>query len=468
MSLLDPAPVLARIEQDFPQSVERLKELLRFPSIGTDPAHDADTRACAAWCAERLRALGFEASVRPTIGQPMVVGHHPAASPDAPHILYYGHYDVQPVDPLGLWEHPPFEPVVVEGRHGPRIQARGAVDDKGQVMTFLEAFAAWKAVHGSLPCRVTVFLEGEEEGSSPSLVPFIETNRDELRSDAIVVSDTGMLGPDEPAITTSLRGLCYLEISLRGATHDLHSGLFGGIVANPLNELTRALASLVDERGRVTVEGFYDGVREPDPAVVDSWKAVRWSEAEVLEGVGLRLPTGERDRPFLERAWTRPTLDIHGLWGGYMGEGTKTVIPCLAHAKLSCRLVPGQDPAAMPGRIERHLRARVPADMQLTVTDLGSTRGIEVASDQPFMAAARLGVRDAFGKDPVLMGCGASIPVVGVFQDLLGKDALLVGFGLEDDKVHSPNEKFDLVCYRKGILTHAAMLARFAEVGRTG
>ncbi|HEX2527090.1 MAG TPA: M20/M25/M40 family metallo-hydrolase [Geminicoccus sp.] len=464
MTRFELAPVLAETDRQFPDTVERLKAFLRFPSIGTAQAYHGPTRECAAWLANELSSIGFEAAVRPTGGMPMVVAHHPGPGDDAPHLLYYGHYDVQPVDPIELWDTPPFEPTVVQGAHGPRIVARGAVDDKGQVMTFVEAFRAWLKVHGTLPCRVTVFIEGEEEGSSPSLEPFMHANKAELQADVCVVSDTGMVDPQTPAITTSLRGLAYVEVTVHGPEMDLHSGMFGGVAVNPNNLLVRILAEMTDADGRVTIPGFYDGILEPSEAVTESWKAFPITEEQFLGGVGLKGPHGERGRSFLERNWTRPTLDINGIWGGYTGDGAKTVIPAKASAKISARLVPGQHWDQIAPAILKFVRDRLPPDCRMTHQDFGSSPGITVQTEGPWIEAARAGIRQVFGKEPVLMGCGGSIPVVGSFQKILGMETLLVGFGLDDDRVHSPNEKFDLVCLRRGVETHAAMLAALAGV----
>ncbi|WP_027135193.1 M20/M25/M40 family metallo-hydrolase [Geminicoccus roseus] len=465
MTKLDVVPVLAEAERQFPETIERLKAFLRFPSIGTAPAYHAATKDCAAWLAEELAGLGFDASVRPTGGMPMVVAHHPGpAGQDVPHLLYYGHYDVQPVDPIELWDSPPFEPTVVEDAKGGRIVARGAVDDKGQVMTFVEAFRAWLKVHGTLPCRVTVFIEGEEEGSSPSLEPFMHAHKDELRADVCIVSDTGMVDADTPAITTSLRGLAYVEVTVQGPSMDLHSGMYGGVAVNPNNLLVRILAEMVDADGRVAIPGFYDGILEPSAAVTESWKAFPVTEAQFLDGVGLTGPHGEKGRSFLERNWTRPTLDINGIWGGYTGQGSKTVIPSKASAKISARLVPGQQWEKIAPAILKFVQDRLPADCRMTYQDFGSSPGITVPAEGPWIEAARAGIAQVFGKEPVLMGCGGSIPVVGSFKEILGMDTLLVGFGLDDDRVHSPNEKFDLICLRRGVQTHVAMLARLADV----
>ncbi len=458
-------PVLAQVEREFEHSVDRLVELLRIPSVGTDPAFDADTRRAATWLVERLRAIGFEASLRPTEGQPMVVAHDRSAPAGAPHLLYYGHYDVQPADPLELWQSPPFEPARVEGPHGPRLVARGAVDDKGQLMTWVEALAAWKAVHGALPVRVSVLIEGEEESSSKSLEPFLLANRDELKADVCVISDTGMLGVDQPAITTMLRGIAYFEIELSGPAHDLHSGMFGGAVVNPIHVLCRMLADLHDSQGRIRLPGFYDAVVELPAEQKAQWAAIPFDERAFLAAAGLDRSTGEAGRSILERLWARPTCDVNGIWGGYTGEGSKTVIPARASAKLSFRLVPDQEPAAVAAQLRTFLEARTPEGCRLRITEMGAGTPIRVPTDSPFLAAARRALARVFGKEPALIGCGGSIPVTASIRRHLGMDSLLLGFGLDDDRVHSPNEKFELVCYKRGILAHAAFLAEAASIG---
>jgi acetylornithine deacetylase/succinyl-diaminopimelate desuccinylase-like protein len=462
----DLQPLFAHIDRTFEASVERLKTFVSMPSVGTDPQYDAATKRCAEWLAEQFRGLGMVADVRPTEGQPMVVAHDRGAPESAPHLLYYGHYDVQPPDPLELWETPPFEPTVVEGPRGARLVGRGAVDDKGQVMTWLEAFRAWKAVHGSLPVRVTAFVEGEEESSSKSMLPFLRANAAELRADMCVISDTGMIDVDRPAITTQLRGLVYVELTLHGPRHDLHSGMYGGAVPNPINALAALLGRLHDQDGRVTIPGFYDEVRELSPEQAASWRTAGFDEKAFLAGAGLDASVGEAGRSVLERIWARPTLDINGIWGGYTGEGSKTVIAAKASAKLSCRLVPEQDPRKVLEGLRRFLAEHTPPGCRIDLVEMGAAPAIRVDTGSPFVAAARQGVADAFGTAPVLIGCGGSIPVVASFKDLLGMDSLLVGFGLDDDRVHSPNEKFELVCYRRGITTHAAMLAHFATIER--
>ncbi len=444
-------------------SLERLFSFLRFPSVGTDPAHDADTRACAAWVAGELEAMGFGARTVATAGQPAVVAHHPGPGGDAPHLLYYGHYDVQPADPLELWETPPFAPRLVEGPHGERIVARGAVDDKGQVSTFLEAFRAWIAVAGTLPCRVTVFLEGEEENGSPSLDAFLEAHEEELRADACVVSDTGMWDIDTPALTTRLRGLVYLQLDLEGPSRDLHSGMYGGAVLNPLNALARLVGALHDEHGRVAVPGFYDAVRPLEEATRAEWRALDLDPRDFLGEIGLVEERGEPGWSTLERTWGRPTLDLNGLWGGYTGDGAKTVIPSRAHAKLSCRLVADQDPQAIIAAVRSFVGERAPVDAKLTWHVLGAEPAMAVPLSSPFTAAAARALRRVFNKDALAIGSGGSIPAVAAIERHLGCDSVLMGFGLKDDRVHSPNEKFERRCFENGIRAHALFLAELAR-----
>ena len=458
-------PVLAHVSRNYDVSVERWKDLLRIPSIGANPAHDDDTRRAARWLVDNLASIGFTASLRETPGQPMVVAHHPGPGDRAgPHVLYYGHYDVQPADPLDLWHSPPFEPTVVEAEHGPRMVARGAVDDKGQLMTWLEAMRAWHEVHGTLPVRVTVFLEGEEESGSPSLEPFVRDHKGELTADVCVVSDTNMWDIETPALATLLRGLLYTEIALRGPSHDLHSGLYGGAVPNPLNVLTRILGQLHDAKGRVQLPGFYDEVVEPAPEEVRQHAALPFDEAAFLASAGIGTPTGEAGRSTLERIWTRPTCDINGIWGGYTGPGSKTVIPAEARAKVSFRLVPGQDPARILESLRAFVAARLPSDCRTEIINHGSSAALRIPTDSPFVQAAARALARAFDRPPVLIGMGGSIPAVEAIRRLLGMDSLLVGFGLADDRVHSPNEKFEVRCFERGIVTHAALLAEFAAL----
>lgn len=459
-------PVLAHADQHFEESVSRLCDLLRIPSVSTDPAYAGEVRRAAEWMRAELAGLGFEATVRETPMHPMVVAHHPGPGGDGPHLLYYGHYDVQPPEPLELWTSPPFEPSIVEAERGRRVVARGAVDDKGQVMTFLEAFRAWVAEHGTLPVRVTVLLEGEEETGSPSLVPFLQANKDELKADVCIITDTNAWDIDTPAVTTRLRGMLYTEVTLHGPSRDLHSGLYGGMVLNPINALTRLLGGLHDAEGRVQVPGFYDGIEDPSAEELAMWRDLGFDEAAFLGGVGLKTPMGEAGRTALERLWSRPTADINGIWGGYTGEGSKTVIAAQASAKLSFRLVAGQEPMAVLDGFRRFLEERKPADARIELRHFGASPAYRVEPGSRFLRAALDGMGDVFDRPAVLVGSGGSIPVATYVRKELGYDSLLVGFGLEDDRIHSPNEKFELRCLHNGIRSHVAMLGRFAGLGK--
>lgn len=459
-------PVLKHIESEFDKATARYLDFLRIPSISTDPAYREDVRRAAAWLGEQLKELGFDVTLHDTPGHPILVGHHNGpAGRAAPHLLYYGHYDVQPPDPLELWTTPPFEPAIVEGPHGPRVVARGAVDDKGQVMTFIEAFRAWKAVHGALPAEITVLVEGEEECGGPSLPGFLAGHRDELGGAAIaIVTDTNSWNIDTPAITYRLRGLVYVEITIEGPSRDLHSGLFGGAVVNPINVLTEILGQLHDGRGRVQVPGFYDDVCELAPAKREAWAALPFDEKAFLGEIGLTSSIGEEGWSILERIWARPTCDINGIWGGYTGAGAKTVIASRASAKLSFRLVPDQDPQKILDGLRSFIETRMPADCRLRMEQFGVAPGIRVPIDGPFMRAAQQGLSRIYNKPPAMIGCGGSIPVVALLKDQLGLDTILAGFGLDDDRIHSPNEKFELKCFKNGILSHAAMLAKLGDV----
>ncbi len=461
-------PVLAAVDRMENESVERLKQFLRIPSISTDPAFDAETRRAAEWASAQLAELGFRSQVVATKGHPFVLAHHDGPGGKAPRILYYGHYDVQPADPLELWKSPPFEPVVVDGhavngKPGKRIVARGAVDDKGQVMGFIEAFRAWHQVHKTLPCAVTVMLEGEEESGSKSFEPFLASHREQLKADVCVVSDTGMWDITTPAITTMLRGLVYVEITLHGPSQDLHSGMYGGTLANPINTLASIVAQLHDSDRRVQLAGFYDDVRPLDSKVKAQWGGLGFNEAEFLGEAGVQHAFGEKGYSTMERMWSRPTCDCNGIFGGYTGKGAKTVIPAHATVKLSCRLVADQDPAKVLASIKRFFEERCPPGCRIEMENHGAGPAIAVPTDSAWLRAAQHGLAKVFGKEAALIGTGGSIPAVGLIQKALGIDSLLVGFGLDDDRVHSPNEKFELACYRNGIRSHAAMLDEFAR-----
>jgi acetylornithine deacetylase/succinyl-diaminopimelate desuccinylase-like protein len=455
--------LLASLDADRDAAVARLIDWLRIPSISAQPAHAADCVRAAEWVRDQLLGLGFTASLRATPRHPVVVAHHPGPGGDAPHLLYYGHYDVQPADPLELWTSPPFDPVIEQGPHGARIRARGAVDDKGQTMMWIEALRAWNSVAGGPPCAITALIEGEEEIGSPNLPAFLVAHAQELRSDVAIISDTGMWDIDTPALTTRLRGMCYVQLDIQAASRDLHSGMYGGSALNPLNLITRILGELHDAQGRIQLPGFYDDVPEPSPAQRAAWQKLGFSEHDFLAGIGLSVPVGERDRGPLERLWARPTADINGIWGGYMGPGSKTVIAAEAHAKVSFRLVPGQDHARVFESFQAFVRARLPADAQARFEVFSSSPGIEVASESAFIRAARSALAEEYGRPAAMIGCGGSIPIVSSFKSVLGLETVLMGFGLEDDQVHSPNEKFELRCFHQGARSHARLLAQLSH-----
>ena len=456
--------VLARIDADLDASLARLFTFLSIKSISTDPAYAEDCRAAAVHLATDISTLDIAAEVHPTDGHPVVFAKSPPAGGDRRRVVFYGHYDVQPVDPLDLWQTPPFEPRIAtlpDGRKA--IVARGACDDKGQVMTFIEACRAWKAVTGALPLDITFLIEGEEECGSKHLPPWVEAHRGELAGDIALVCDTGMWDPKTPAITTALRGLLYEEIEIKAADRDLHSGLFGGAAQNPIRVLAKIIAAIHDHDGRITIPGFYDGVKELPNAVKKEWQDLGLTPEKFLGQVGLGVPAGEKGRLVIEQISSRPTCDVNGIWGGYTGPGAKTVVPAEASAKISFRLVRDQKPAKIREAFHAFVRSRLPADCK--VEFVGRDAGAPaVALDwgMPQLAAARAALTQEWGREALLIGSGGSIPVVGDFKRLLGIDTLLIGFGLDDDRIHSPNEKYDLVSFHKGTRSWARILAALA------
>ena len=456
------SPVLTRIDHDLPAALDRLMALLRIPSISTDPAFKPACRQAAEWLVADLATIGFAAGLRDTPGHPMVVAH---AGTSGPHLLFYGHYDVQPVDPLALWDRDPFDPELQDTAKGRVIRARGAADDKGQLMTFVEAFRAWKAVHGTLPARITLFLEGEEESGSPSLVPFMQANAVELTADLAMICDTGLYDDDTPAITTMLRGLVAEEITIHAATKDLHSGSYGGLAINPVRVLARIIASLHDDTGRVTVPGFYDGVTELPDAVRTQWQKLAFDHAAMLGAVGLSVPAGEQDRTPLEMIWSRPTCEVNGISGGYEGEGFKTVLPAKASAKISFRLVGSQNPVAIRDNFRAMVQTMLPADCRVAYVDRSGSPAAQMTISDPAFEAARAALSEEWPKPAAYVGCGGSIPIAGYFKSVLGMDAMLIGFGKDDDQIHSPNEKYDVSSFHKGIRSWARILDRLTHGG---
>ncbi len=446
---------LTTAEAGFPQSLDRLLDLLRFPSIGTDPAYAKDCRAAAEWLRNELQDMGFSAELHETTGQPVVWGKlaPPALPRKAPHVIFYGHYDVQPADPLSLWKTPPFEPKIRRGADGQRsIFARGACDDKGQLMTFLEAVRAWLKAEGNLPFKLTVLLEGDEEGDVGHLDRFLLKNRRALKADVAFICDTEMWNDTTPGINTMLRGCIAEEVRINGPRIDLHSGYYGGAAVNPIKVLSRILGDIHDARGRIAIPGFYDGVKPPSPALRRQWQSLKFPAKRFLGDVGLSVAAGEQGFSVLEQMWARPTAEVNGIWGGYQGAGSKTVLPAEANAKLTFRLVAGQDPRAIRKAFRAFVRERLPPDCMATfVSQGGDSRGVSVDEESAWMAAAQRALKAEWGKPPVLMGSGGSIPVVEFFKKHLGVDSLLVGYSRENDCIHSPNEKYDVESYRRGI-----------------
>jgi acetylornithine deacetylase/succinyl-diaminopimelate desuccinylase-like protein len=389
----------------------------------------------------------------------MVVAHHPGPRPDSPHVLFYGHYDVQPVDPIELWETAPFMPEVKEISPGRKvITGRGSSDDKGQLMLFVEACRAFKAEHGQLPCRVSILFEGEEESGSPSLKPFLEANKEELQADFALVCDTDMFDPETPSICASLRGLVGEEIVIKAANRDLHSGMYGGPAANPIRVLAKILADIHDETGRVTIPGFYDGVEETPSQVLRSWESLGTDAENFLEPIGLSQPAGEKGRSVLEMVWARPTAEFNGISGGYTGKGFKTVIAAEAQAKVSFRLVHKQDPDKIRAAFRQFVEERLPKDCTVEFHPHGGSPAIQLSYDSPFLAKAKSALSDEWPKPAVMVGSGGSIPIVGDFRTYLGMESLLVGFALADDRIHSPNEKYDLNSFHRGQRSWARIL----------
>jgi acetylornithine deacetylase/succinyl-diaminopimelate desuccinylase-like protein len=449
--------VLAKIDTDLDAALERLMGLLRLQSVSTDPAYKEQVNKAADWLVEDLKSLGVDASKRDTPMHPMVVGH---VGNIGPHLLFYGHYDVQPVDPIELWGHDPFEPFI-EDRNGIKvIRGRGTSDDKGQLMTFMEACRAWIAVHGELPCKITFLFEGEEETGSPSLVPFMEANKDELKADLALICDTGMVAKGVPSIASQLRGMLKDEMTIHGPAMDLHSGHYGGPAINPLKEISRIIASFHDDEGRVTIDGFYDDVIEIGDNLKAQWETCGFDEAEYMEGAGLTTPAGEQGYSILEQQWSRPTLEINGMWGGYQGAGTKTVIPAQAHAKITCRLVGDMDPDDIRIKLRAHVEGMLRPDASVTWdNDLEGAPPSVMNTDRPEFEQARQALSAEWDREAVFVGMGGSIPIAGHFKTVLDMDAMLIGFASEDDRIHSPNDKYDVEAFHKGMRSWARVLA---------
>jgi succinyl-diaminopimelate desuccinylase len=423
-----------------------LSDWLRMASVSTDPAFAGEVQRAANWLADRFRGLNLTTRIIPTVGHPIVYAESPAV-PGAPTVLVYGHYDVQPPDPLNEWITPPFEPTVRDGK----LYARGSTDDKGQMLTHLLGAEAWLKTTGQLPVQLKFLIEGEEECGSQGLNEFLagkydaalgQSSLDLIRSDIVVISDSSQYGPGQPAVTYGLRGICYYELRLSGPRQDLHSGSFGGAVTNPANALSQILAAFLDKSGRIQVPGFYDDVLPLTAAERQQFTDLKFDDAAFMESLGIKAMTGEEGYSTLERRWARPTFDINGLWSGYQGEGAKTVLPARAGAKFSFRLVPHQDPVKIHASLEAWLKKLCPPGIEMELVDMHSAPGSVVPLDSPYMQAARAAITRGFGKAPVFIRSGGSIPVVNTFAQKLGIGTLLLGWGQDDDNPHSPNEKF--------------------------
>ena len=451
-------PVADRLRTGREDAFQRWCALLRIPSVSADPTHRSDVAAAAEWVADALRSAGCEAEVVATAGHPIVYGRSPEVS-GAPTVLVYGHYDVQPPDPLDKWTTPPFEPTVRDGK----LYARGATDDKGQMLTHLVAARAWADTHGRPPVNLRFVIEGEEEVGSDHLGRFLEERKADLACDVAVISDTSQYAPGIPAITYGLRGILACEFTVHGPKKDLHSGVFGGSVANPANVLAPLVAGLHDADGRVAVRGFYDDVVELTAAERAEFAALPFDEERFLSDLGSPTVHGERGYSTLERRWARPTCDMNGMVSGYTGVGPKTIVPASATAKLSCRLVPDQDPAKLTAALERHLRHHCPPAVRLEFTAFHGAPGVAFDTGSRWFDAAKKAVAFGFDAEPVLIREGGTIPVVRSLRDILGVETLLLGWGQNTDDLHSPDEHFSVDAFHRGALASARLMHELAE-----
>lgn len=436
-----------------------LCELLRIPSVSADPAHAAEVRLAAGWLVERLKKLGLAVEQIETDGYPLIYAESPPV-PGAPVVLVYGHYDVQPADPLELWHSPPFEPTVRDGN----LYARGATDDKGQMFTHIASVEALLATEGTLPVQVKYLIEGEEEVGSEHLEQFLATNQEKLACDCVVISDTSQFAPEQPAITYGLRGILCFELHLIGPKQDLHSGSFGGAVTNPCNALATVLARLIDSEGRIQIPGFYDDVIPLTAAEREQFAALPFSDEQFKEQLGVDALTGEAGYTTLERRWARPTCDVNGIWGGYQGEGPKTVLPAKAGAKFSFRLVPNQDPQKITAGVRQFVAENMPSGIKWELREFHGAPGVVVSLDSPYIEAAARAIEHGFERRPVMIREGGSIPIVTQFSQQLGADVLLLGWGQNDDNAHSPNEKFSLADFHRGIKASAHLWHELAQI----
>ena len=443
--------ILPFLDSNKERYLSELKDFLAIQSVSSQTSHNADMRRCAEWTSSQMRTIGLNnVQVMETAGHPVVFGEWMGA-PGKPTILLYGHYDVQPVDPVNLWISPPFEATIRDGN----LYARGSSDDKGQVFIHLKAIEAFLKNNGSLPVNIKMLIEGEEEVGSAHLDDFVKEHKDLLKADLVVISDSSMFAKGVPSVCYGLRGLAYMEIEVTGPNGDLHSGSFGGSVHNPIQALSEMIASLHDKNGRITIKGFYDDIRQLSQAERNAYKKLPWSDTKYAKQLGLRQLYGEKGFTTLERLWARPTLECNGIWGGYTGEGAKTVLPAKAFAKISMRLVPDQTSAQAARLFERHLRKIAPKTVTLTVKALHGGEPAITPIDSPGVQAAVVALEKGFGKKPLYQREGGSIPIVVQFKNILGLDTVLLGFGLPDENAHAPNEFINLDNFFGGIRTSA-------------
>ena len=451
--------VLKYLEVNRQQFESDLFELLRIPSISADSNFAGDVRRAAEWMVAHLKSLGLTTELHETPGHPVVYAESEPVS-GAPVVLVYGHYDVQPPDPLDLWTTPPFEPNVRDGK----VYARGATDDKGQMLTHVKSVQAWLTTQKKLPVQVKLLIEGEEEVGSEHLEGFLAENREKLACDCVVVSDTSQFAQGMPAITYGLRGIAYYELHLQGPNRDLHSGVFGGAVTNPINTLNRVLTSLIDDQGRIQVPGFYDDVEQLSEQEQQEFASLPFDQNTYCQELEVDGTTGEEGFTTIERRWARPSYDVHGIWGGYQGEGEKTVLPAKAAAKFSFRLVPNQDPEKITVALRKFLKDQIPPGITMELHESHRAPGIVFSLDSPYLQAAAEAIETGFGNRPVFIREGGSIPIVSTFAKKLEADVLLLGWGQNDDNLHSPNEKFSLADYHHGICSSAVLWDRLAAI----
>ena len=454
--------VLQYLKDNSDQFVDELKELLRIPTVSADPACKPHMQRGAEFIHRQLSNLGLKAEIVPTAGHPIVYAEW-LKSPSAPTVVVYGHYDVQPADPLELWTTPPFEPTLRDGC----LYARGATDDKGQVFTHIKSAQAWLAATGSLPVNLKYVIEGEEEVGSRNLEDFLVARKQSLKADVAVISDTSQYGPNQPAITYGLRGIIAVEVTLTGPKKDLHSGVFGGAVANPASGLARMVASLHDDKGRVLIPGFYDRVQSLTDAERQQFRDLGFDESAFKQELGVSDIFGEDGYSTVERRWARPTCEVNGMFSGYTGTGPKTIVPSKATVKITCRLVPDQDPDVLTKSIHDYLKSQCPRSLAFEFTSYHGCPAFVLDPNSPYIEAASEAIKDAWGVDRVcLIREGGSIPVVQTFKDVLGLDTLLLGWGQNTDNLHSPNEHFSMADYHRGIEASARLWQKLAEMKR--